>query len=123
MSWCDWYKHRIIKNFKNFGESSSTYNSAKKKLKFQNKTSITNLLNSEKGRNLITIETSDRPGLLSDIANVFYENNLSIFSARINTLGDKVEDTFELENYNKKLISNTKMKKIIESLKKVLWRN
>ena len=58
--------------------------------------------------------------MLSDIANVFYENNLSIFSARINTLGDKVEDTFELENYNKKLISNTKMKKIIESLKKVL---
>ena len=111
---------RIIKNFKSFGESSSTYNNAKKKLKFQNKTSITNSLNSEKGRNLITIETSDRPGLLSDIAKVFYENNLSIFSARINTLGDKVEDTFELENYNKKIISNNKMKKIIESLKKVI---
>ena len=81
--------------------ASSTYNNAKKKLKFQNKTSITNSLNSEKGINLITIETSDRPGLLSDIAKVFYENNLSIFSARINTLGDKVEDTFELENYTK----------------------
>jgi [protein-PII] uridylyltransferase len=111
---------RIIKNFKSFGESSSTYNNAKKKLKFQNKTSITNSLNSEKGINLITIETSDRPGLLSDIAKVFYENNLSIFSARINTLGDKVEDTFELENYNKKMISNNKIKKLIESLKKVV---
>tara|TARA_Y100001936_G_scaffold40158_2_gene38651 strand:+ start:4171 stop:5859 length:1689 start_codon:yes stop_codon:yes gene_type:complete len=111
---------RIIKNFKSFDKISTVHKDTKKKLKFQNKTIITNSPNTEKGRNLITIETSDRPGLLSDIANVFYENNLSIFSARINTLGDKVEDTFELENYNKKLISNTKMKKIIESLKKVL---
>ena len=111
---------RIIKNFNSFDKISTVHKNTKKKLKFQNKTIITNSPNTEKGRNLITIETSDRPGLLSDIANVFYENNLSIFSARINTLGDKVEDTFELENYNKKLISNTKMKKIIESLKKVL---
>jgi len=93
---------------------------AKKKIKFQNKLNITNTHNSNKERNLITIETSDRPGLLSDIAKVFYDNNLSIFSARINTLGDKVEDTFELENLNKSLIPNKKMKEIIASLKKVV---
>ena len=33
------------------------------------------------------------------------------FSARINTLGDRVEDTFELENFNKTIIPNNKIKK------------
>ena len=111
---------RIIKNFNNYDDFSDSIKNAKKKIKFQNKLNITNTHNTSKGRNLITIETSDRPGLLSDIARVFYDNNLSIFSARINTLGDKVEDTFELENFNKTLISNKKMKEIIASLKKVV---
>ena len=111
---------RIIKNFNNYENFSDSIKNAKKKIKFQNKLNITNTHNTSKGRNLITIETSDRPGLLSDIARVFYDNNLSIFSARINTLGDKVEDTFELENFNKTLIPNKKMKEIIASLKKVV---
>ena len=111
---------RIIKNFNNYEDFSDSIKNAKKKIKFQNKLNITNTHNTIKGRNLITIETSDRPGLLSDIARVFYDNNLSIFSARINTLGDKVEDTFELENFNKTLIPNKKMKEIIASLKKVV---
>ena len=111
---------RIIKNFNNYEDFSDSIKNAKKKIKFQNKLNITNAHNTSKGRNLITIETSDRPGLLSDIARVFYDNNLSIFSARINTLGDKVEDTFELENFNKTLIPNKKMKEIIASLKKVV---
>ena len=111
---------RIIKNFSNYDDFSESIKNAKKKIKFQNKLNITNTHNTYKGRNLITIETSDRPGLLSDIARVFYDNNLSIFSARINTLGDKVEDTFELENLNKSLIPNKKMKEIIASLKKVV---
>ena len=111
---------RIIKNFNNYEDFSDSIKNAKKKIKFQNKLNITNTHNTSKGRNLITIETSDRPGLLSDIARVFYDNNLSIFSARINTLGDKAEDTFELENLNKTLIPNKKMKEIIASLKKVV---
>ena len=77
---------RIIKNFNNYDDFSDSIKNAKKKIKFQNKLNITNTHNTNKGRNLITIETSDRPGLLSDIARVFYDNNLSIFSARINTL-------------------------------------
>ena len=111
---------RIIKNFDSYVEFSDIIKDGKKKIKFQNKLNITNTHNSDKGTNLITIETSDRPGLLFDIAKVFYENNLSIFSARINTLGDKVEDTFELENLNKSLIPNKKIKEIIASLKKVV---
>ena len=69
---------------------------------------------------LITIETSDNSGLLASIAKVFFENRISIFSARINTLGERVEDTFEIENSDKTLVSESKIKKIISTLKKVV---
>ena len=81
---------------------------------------INESLNKEKGKNLITIETSDRQGLLSEIAKVFFKQNVSILSARINTLGDRVEDTFEIENFNANIVPNYKMKKIKSVLKKVL---
>ena len=81
---------------------------------------ISNSINNEKGRNLITIETSDSQGLLANIAKVFFDNNVSIFSARINTLGDRVEDTFEIESHNKSLLGKNKIKKIVAALEKVL---
>ena len=62
---------------------------------------------------MITIETADRPGLLVDIAKVFFKKDMSIFSSRINTLGDKVEDTFEIEGKNKAKISTIKINVIL----------
>ena len=113
-------KKRIEKNFTEFNKIKDFQKKSIKKNRFEKVINISNSINKDKGRNLITIETSDSQGLLANIAKVFFDNNVSIFSARINTLGDKVEDTFELENYNKKMISNNKMKKLIESLKKVV---
>ena len=74
----------------------------------------------ETGNSLVTIETSDRQGLLAEIAKVFFKQNVSILSARINTLGDRVEDTFEIENFNANIVPRYKMKKIKSALKKVL---
>ena len=69
---------------------------------------------------MITIETADRPGLLVDFAKVFFKKDTSIFCSRINTLGDKVEDTFEIESKNKAKISTTKINGIIKALKEVV---
>ena len=77
-------------------------------------------INKDKNRNFITIETVDSSGLLANIAKVFFDNNTSIYSARINTLGERVEDTFEVENFNKKLVPSYKVKKIISELRKVV---
>ena len=81
---------------------------------------ISHSMNKEKNRDMITIETADRPGLLVDIAKVFFKKDMSIFSSRINTLGDKVEDTFEIEGKNKAKISTTKVNGIIKALKEVV---
>ena len=112
--------NRITKNFDKFEKIGDLKTQPKKSIKFQNVLSIDESLNKKKGKNLITIETSDRQGLLSEIAKVFFKQNVSILSARINTLGDRVEDTFEIENFNANIVPNYKMKKIKSALKKVL---
>ena len=92
----------------------------KKNTRFEKNIKINESINFDKNRNLITVETVDSSGLLAKIAKVFFENKVSIHSARINTLGERVEDTFEIENFNKKLVPNYKIKKIVSKLKKVV---
>ena len=112
--------NRIEKNFVNFNKIKNIQKKSIKKSNFEKIMNISDSINNEKGRNLITIETSDSQGLLANIAKVFFDNNVSIFSARINTLGDRVEDTFEIESHNKSLLGKNKIKKIVAALEKVL---
>ena len=58
--------------------------------------------------------------LLIKIAEIFYKNGTSIFSARINTLGNKVEDTFEIEDMTLSTISAAKIKKITTAIEKII---
>jgi [protein-PII] uridylyltransferase len=44
----------------------------------------------------VTVTASDRPGLLADTATLLAELGISILSARIMTLGDRVEDSFTI---------------------------
>ena len=113
-------KKRIEKNFTEFNKIKDFQKKSIKKNRFEKVINISNSINKDKGRNLITIETSDSQGLLANIAKVFFDNNVSIFSARINTLGDRVEDTFEIENHNKTLLGSNKIKKIVADLEKVV---
>ncbi len=45
----------------------------------------------------LTLVASDRPGLLATIAALFVELDLQVLSAKIATLGEKVEDTFIIQ--------------------------
>ncbi len=67
---------------------------------------------------LITIETLDQPNLLSKIANILLDNGISIDSARITTLGEKVEDNFTVvDEKTKSSISKNKSNLIQKKLK------
>ncbi|MFP6814404.1 MAG: [protein-PII] uridylyltransferase [Pseudomonadales bacterium] len=48
----------------------------------------------------LTIIASDRPGLLATIGLLFAELNLAVLSARIATLGERVEDVFDIVGGN-----------------------
>ncbi len=46
----------------------------------------------------LTIVANDRPGLLATIGRLFIELELRLLSAKITTLGERVEDTFVIQN-------------------------
>jgi [protein-PII] uridylyltransferase len=52
----------------------------------------------------LTVVAADRPGLLATVGILFYELGVSVHSARINTLGERVEDVFFVTEANGKPI-------------------
>jgi [protein-PII] uridylyltransferase len=112
---------KINNNFNNFSAQKKNILKKKKSIETFNKNiNITNIEDTVKKRNLLTIETSDSPGLLIKIAKVLHENGTSIYSARINTLGERVEDTFEIEDMTLSSVSKDKIEKISTSLKEII---
>lgn len=62
--------------------------------------------NKTKGQTVLTLYTSDCPGLLTRISEVFYDEDLVIHSARISTLGEQAEDIFYLTDNENEQISD-----------------
>jgi [protein-PII] uridylyltransferase len=48
----------------------------------------------EAGQCLLSIVAADRPGLLFTVASTLDEHNINVHTAKIATLGERVEDTF-----------------------------
>ena len=111
---------RINKNFMDYERISNIPEKKQKKQNFAKMIQISHSINEVQNRNMITIKTANSIGLLAKIAKVFYANKISIFCARINTLGERVEDTFEITNEDNTIISEIKIKKIIKSLEMVV---
>ena len=87
----------------------------KKVFEYQTKVHITN--SSIKNISFITLETLDKPNLLSEVAKIFYDHGISIDSARITTLGEKVEDNFTVtDEKTKSAISKNKAQQIQKKL-------
>jgi len=71
-----------------------------------------------KEASLVTLETLDQPHLLSKVANIFLEHGISIDSARITTLGEKVEDNFTvIDEKTKSCIPKNKTNQLQKKLK------
>ncbi len=67
---------------------------------FKHKTIATFSTDVETNTNMLEILTPDRPGLLARIANIFFRFNLRLLTAKISTLGERVEDIFYLTDAN-----------------------
>jgi [protein-PII] uridylyltransferase len=50
----------------------------------------------ENGRTLVEVVAGDRPGLLSEIGQVFWDQGLELHGAKIMTVGERAEDVFTL---------------------------
>lgn len=73
----------------------------------------------DKSRNLTTLEITalDRPALLANIGQAFRDCDIEVHSAKIVTLGERVEDTFMISNRDNQPITD---KKHIQRIKKHL---
>ena len=66
---------------------------------------------------ILEIITTDQPGLLSEISKAFVEHDVHINSARITTIGSRVEDIFSITNSASKTITDQdQLRKIKDSI-------
>jgi [protein-PII] uridylyltransferase len=85
---------------------------------FEYPTSVHVSKTNKKNASLVTLETLDQPYLLSKVANIFLDHGISIDSARITTLGEKVEDNFTvIDEKTKSCISQNKTNLLQKKLK------
>jgi len=66
-------------------------------------------------RTVMEVVTPDRPGLLARIGQILLSNNLSLVTARIATLGERVEDVFFISDMNGQPISEAELCEALQS--------
>jgi [protein-PII] uridylyltransferase len=74
---------------------------------FAFKTDVQTSLDENKNLTVLEVQTPDRPGLLSIIANVFVDMDIHLHNAKITTLGDRVEDLFYITDSNTQPLTDT----------------
>jgi [protein-PII] uridylyltransferase len=67
---------------------------------FTTPTQVTFSADPHPGRTLVEVVAGDRPGLLSEIGQVFWEQKVGLHGAKIMTVGERAEDVFTVTDEN-----------------------
>lgn len=70
----------------------------------------------ENNQAMLDLITNDRPGLLATVAQVFLQHNIALHNAKINTLGNRVEDSFLVSAQNGQKLSVAQIEALQQSL-------
>jgi len=81
---------------------------------FNLKTEVTIRTDASGEHSILEVITADRPGLLSIIANIFVDLDISLLNARITTLGERVEDLFHITDGKGKPITSEEIQAILQ---------
>lgn len=73
-----------------------------------------------KKRDMLEITALDTPGLLAKIANVFKEQNITLFTAKISTIGEKAEDIFKIASPSGEKLTDSEKDTLASALKEAL---
>jgi [protein-PII] uridylyltransferase len=69
---------------------------------------------------LLDIVAGDRPGLLSQLAHTFLAHGIHLHTAKINTLGNRAEDTFLISGKSGLALTDNALQKLKEDLSRQL---
>ena len=67
---------------------------------FTTPTQVSFSVDPDPGRTLVEVVAGDRPGLLSEIGQVFWEQKVELHGAKIMTVGERAEDVFTVTDEN-----------------------
>ena len=68
------------------------------------------------GRTLVEVVTGDRPGLLSEIGQVFWDQKLDLHGAKIMTVGERAEDVFTVTDENGRRLEAARCQALADAL-------
>ena len=70
--------------------------------------------------NILQLITTDHPGLLSKVGQLFRKHHFNILNAKISTIGSRTEDMFFLSTQDQQLIKPEQQQAFIDELKQLL---
>ncbi len=70
----------------------------------------------DKGRTLVEVVTGDRPGLLSEIGQVFWDQRVELHGAKVMTVGERAEDVFTVTDETGRPLSAARCQSLADSL-------
>ena len=82
---------------------------------FNTKTTAKFSIDAETNATMLEVMTPDRPGLLARMANIFFRFNLRLLTAKISTLGERVEDIFYLTDEFKQPVCDADFCQLVET--------
>ena len=74
----------------------------------------------EGGRSILEVVAGDRPGLLSEIGKVLWEQRIELHGAKIMTVGERAEDVFHVTDEQGGPLDATRQAALAESLQRAL---
>ena len=89
---------------------------------FSTPTTINFSLDEGKRRTVMELTTADRPGLLSEVGEVFLNEDVDIETAKIVTVGEKAEDVFYITDLEKNPLTNARQDSLRDALIRKLTR-
>ncbi|MBE0440207.1 MAG: [protein-PII] uridylyltransferase [Gammaproteobacteria bacterium] len=83
---------------------------------FETKPTINFRSNTQQSHTVMELNTHDRPGLLSSIAQVFLQCDIQVVNAKLTTLGDQVEDVFFITSSQNEPLSDAQQDHLKQAL-------
>jgi [protein-PII] uridylyltransferase len=83
---------------------------------FTTPTQVSFSADADKGRTLVEVVAGDRPGLLSEIGQVFWEQRVDLHGAKIMTVGERAEDVFTIADETGRPLSQLRCQSLADAL-------